>query len=57
MIKHQNVSNYYENDCLQKAILLFVTLSTASIVKNSHIYARIYLVFLKIRPKANLKVF
>ena len=32
-------------------------LLTAPIAKNGHISARIYLIFLKERPKTNLKVF
>ena len=38
---------YYENGCLQNFLLLFVSLLTAAIIKNSHIYARIYFIFLK----------
>ena len=46
-VKHQNVSKYHENNCLQNLLLLFMSLITAPIVKNSHIYARINFVFLK----------
>ena len=37
LVKHQNVSKYYENDCLQKFILLFMSLLTAEFVKRSHV--------------------
>ena len=40
MVKHRKVSKYYENDYPQFFILLFMSLSTAPIVKNSHIYAK-----------------
>ena len=32
--KHQKVSKYYENDCLQNWVFLFITLLTAPIVKK-----------------------
>ena len=54
---YKKVSKYYENDCLQNLLLLFMSLLTAPIVKNSHIYTRIYFIFLKKCPKTNLKVF
>ena len=34
-----------------------MSLLTAPIVKNSHIYAEIYFIFLKKGPKTNLQVF
>ena len=37
--------------------ILFCSLLTALTFKNSHIYIEIYLIFLKKRPKTNLKVF
>ena len=37
--------------------LLFMSLLTAHIVNNSHILAGIYFIFLKKRPRPNLKVF
>ena len=37
LAKHQKVSKYYENDCLQNFLLLFMSLLTASFIKNSHI--------------------
>ena len=37
MVKHQKVSKYYENDCLQIFPLRFMSLLTASVVKNSRI--------------------
>ena len=35
--KHQKVSKYYENDSLKNFDLLFMSLLTAPIVKNSHV--------------------
>ena len=42
---------------MQNFALLFMPLLTARIVKNSHLYSRIYFIFLKKGPKTNLKVF
>ena len=47
LVKHQKVSKYYEDDFLYSFLLLFMSLLTAPNVKNSHIYARIYFIFLK----------
>ena len=47
LVKHQKLSKYYENDCLQNFLLLFMSLLTAKFVKNSHIWARVYFIFLK----------
>ena len=47
LLNHQKVSKYYEHDCLQSFFPLFMSLSTASVVKNSHILAGIYFIFLK----------
>ena len=50
------VSKYYEHDCLQNFILLFMSLLTALIVKGSHFLAGILLyLFLKKRSRPNLK--
>ena len=46
LVKHQKVSTYYENDYLESFLLLFMCLLTAKFVKNSHIWARIYFIFL-----------
>ena len=46
MVKDQKVSKYYENDCLQNILLLFISLLTALTVK-SHVQAEIYFIFLK----------
>ena len=35
----------------------FMSLLTAPVVKNSHILAGTYFIFLKTRPRLNLKVF
>ena len=37
--------------------MLFMSLLTALIFKNSQIRSRIYFIFLKLRPKRSLKVF
>ena len=37
LVIHQKFSNYYENDCLQILLLVFMSLSTAPVVKNRHI--------------------
>ena len=46
---------YYVRDCLQNFLSLFVSLLTASVVKNSHMLAGIYFMFLNGRPRPNLK--
>ena len=56
-LNYQKVSKYYELDRLQNFLLLFMSLLTALIVKNSHILAGIYVIFLKRRPRPNLKGF
>ena len=50
LLNHQKLSKYYEHDCL-------ISLLTALIVKNSHILAEIYLIFLVKCPRLNLKSF
>ena len=47
VVKHQKVSKYYENDWLQNFFLLFMSLLTDPVVKNSHIEAGISFMFLK----------
>ena len=47
LLNHQKVSKYYEHDCMQKILLLFMALWTALVVKNNHILAGIYFIFLK----------
>ena len=37
LVKHQKISKYYENDCLQSFVLLFLSLLATPIVENSHI--------------------
>ena len=46
MVKHQQVLKYYDHDC-QQIFFFFMSLLTASIVKNSHVLAEINFVFLK----------
>ena len=48
LAERQKVSKYYENDCLQNFIFLHISAVTAKYVKNSHIKARIYVIFLEI---------
>ena len=57
LVKYQKNSKYYENDCLQNFILLFISLSTVPIVKNSHILARVYLILLQVVLKQIWKSF
>ena len=47
MEKHQQVSKYYEKDCLQNFLLLFRSLLPTKFVKNSHIWDKIYFIFRK----------
>ena len=46
-IKFGKTSKTYENDCLQNFLLLFMSILEVPNVKNSHIWARVYFVFLK----------
>ena len=57
LIKHQKVSKYYENICLQNFLFLCMSLLKALIVKNNHIETKTYFFFLKKLRKTNLKVF
>ena len=57
LVKHQNVSKYDDTDCLQIFLLLLMSLLTIPIVKNSHILAGIYFIFLRKRPRPNTKVY
>ena len=57
LVKHQNVSKYYDMDCLQIFLLLLMSLLTIPIVKNSHILAGVYFIFLRKRPRPNAKVY
>ena len=57
LLNHQNVSNYFEHDCLQDFRLLFMSLLTALIIKDSHILARVYFIFLKKCHGPNLNGF
>ena len=47
LLNHQKVSKYYEHGCLHNFLLAFMSLLTGLIVKNSHILAVIYFIFLK----------
>ena len=54
--KISEVSKYYDHGCLQNFLLLFINLVIALIVKDNHILARIYFIFLKKYFRPNLKV-
>ena len=47
LLKHQRILKDYENDCLQSFLLHFMSLLTTRFVKNCHIWAGIYFMFLK----------
>ena len=47
LITLQKVSKYYETDCLQNCVLLFMYSLTVKLVKNNHVLARIFFIFLK----------
>ena len=44
---YQKVLKYYVHDYLENSLLIFMFLLTAPIIKNSHILAGIYFIFLK----------
>ena len=46
-VNHQKFSKFYNHDSLQNFLSLFMSLLTAPIVKNSHILAGVYFIFLK----------
>ena len=47
LIRHQQVSKYYGNDSLQNFLLDFMSLIPTKFVRNSHIWAKIYFIFLE----------
>ena len=47
LVKHQNVSKYYENDFLQNFLLLFMSLLIAKVVKKCHFGLEFILSFKK----------
>ena len=49
--KHQNVSKYYNSDCLKNILFLFLSLLTTKLVKESHIKAIMLIIFLNIALK------
>ena len=55
--KLQQVSKYYEKDCLQIFLLLLMSLLKIKIVKNIHILSKIYFIFLKNVLKQTRKSF
>ena len=57
LVKHQEVSKCYENNCQQNFLLLFMTLLTVPIVKNCDIQARIYVILLSNILKQTRKFF
>ena len=55
LVKHEQVSKYYEHGCLQNFLLIFMFLLTAPIFKSSLLLAGDYFMLLKRRPTPNLK--
>ena len=53
LVKHQNVSKYYDQHCLTNFLLHFMSLLRAPIFKNSHSVAEIYVIFVKTHPRSN----
>ena len=47
LVKHQQVSKYYENDSPQNFLLVFKFSIPTKFVRNSHIWAKIYFMFLE----------
>ena len=47
LVKHQKVSKYYDHDCLQNFLLIFMSLLTAPVVIKNHNLAENYFIFLK----------
>ena len=47
LVEYQKVSKYYDHDCLQIFLLLFMSLLTVSIVQSNHILAETYFIFMK----------
>ena len=56
-MKHQDVLEYYDHDCLQNFPSFFVPLLTAAIFKNSHTVVAIDYVFLENLSKQNVNGF
>ena len=56
-VKNQKVSKYYDKDFLKNFLLLFMSLSTTPILKNSHFWAKSYFIFLKKVQYQTSKVF
>ena len=57
LAKHQNVSKYCDRDYLKKFHFLFMSLPTASFIKNCHILTGTHFIFLIKSPRTNLKAF
>ena len=47
LLNYQRVSKYFEHDCLQNFLFLFMPLLTTLIVRNNHILAGIYIILVK----------
>ena len=56
LLEYQNFSKDYDHACLQNFLLFFMSLLTTSIAKKSGILVEIYFIFLKKRPRSNLKI-
>ena len=57
LVKHQKVSNYYDQDCLKNFRLYFMSLIRSPIFENSHFPAEVFFIFLNTRPRSNFKGF
>ena len=47
LVKHRKIPKYYETDCLQNFLLRYMFLIITNFVKDNHIQARIWFIFLK----------
>ena len=57
LVKRQKVSKYYEIDCHENFLLLFMFLLTVPIAKNCHIWVEMHFIFLKSMLKQTWKSF
>ena len=47
LLNHHKASQFFEYDCLQSFLLLFMSLLTTLIVKNSYIFPGVDIIFLE----------
>ena len=58
LVKDQKIVwKYYEKNCLQNFYFLFMSLLAAKFIKKSHMYTRVYFIFLKNILKQTWKSF